>query len=99
MGGRKQLTYAQHQELGPRLKEARKLLMDAQLRICNGLGTSSKPCRAITRMLDILDLRVKHELDEVIFRDFPEKETQELIRTYYGPTSRDRVVLHRKPSE
>jgi len=95
--GKKKLTYAQHQELGPRIKEARKLLMDAQLRICNGLGTSSKACRIITKILNDFDLKLKNELDNVIFNDYEEKDTQELIRRYYGPTSHDKIVLHQKP--
>lgn len=92
MAGKK-LTEVQHRELGPRIKEARRLLMDAQLRICNGLGTSSKACRIITKILNDFDLKLKNELDNVIFRDYPDKSTQELVRHYYAPANRDRVQL------
>jgi hypothetical protein len=94
---KKNLTYGQHLELGPRIKEARKLLMDAQLRICNGMGTSKKPCRAITQMLNILDLRLKNQLDDIVFEDFPEKDSEEKRGIYYGPAERDRVALLQRP--
>lgn len=92
------LTHAEHLEIGIRVKAVRELLHDdLLLRICNGLGTSSKVCKIMWGITQKLDLELKNELDNLVFRDHEERDTKELIRTNYGPTSNDRVVLLTKP--
>ena len=92
------LTYAEYLEIGIRIKAARVILHDdLLLRICNGLGTSSKVCRIMWGITQQLDMELKNELDNLVFRDHEERDTKELISTNYGPTSKDRVVLITKP--
>jgi hypothetical protein len=95
--GKKILTFAEHLELGARIKETRKLLLDSQLRICNGLGTSSKACKILCQIVRRFDEDLKDELEEVVFRDCPDVDTKERLRVYYRPTSEDRVVLLKRP--
>jgi len=91
---RQHLTYAEYLEIGIRIKAARALLHDdLLLRICNGLGTSSKVCKIMSSITQQLDLELKNELDNLVFRDHEQRDTKELINTNYGPTSNDRVVL------
>lgn len=102
MAQKKAITYAEHLELAARIKETGKLLQDIQLRVGNGLGTSSKPSNIANQIVrKFQDL--KHELDEILFRDFGEGYSEdELKRLYYGPTKYSKVVLHRsraKPDE
>jgi len=90
---RQSLTYAEYLEIGIRIKAARAILHDdLLLRVANGLGTSSKAGRIIWEVTQNLDLQLKNELDNLVFRDHKDRETTELIETNYGPTSKDRVV-------
>ena len=92
------LTYAEYLEIGIRIKAARALLHDNLLpRICNGLGTSSKVCRIMWSITQQLDMELKNELDNLVFRDHEDRDTNELIGTNYGPTCNDRVVRLTKP--
>src|SRR6266498_2368408 len=92
------LTYAEYLEIGIRIKAARALLHDnLLLLICNGLGTSSKVCRIIWSITQQLDMELKNELDNLVFRDHEDRDTNELIGTNYGPTCNDRVVRLTKP--
>jgi hypothetical protein len=94
MGKRKTLSYAQHLELGARIKAARKLLQDIHVRVHNGLGATSKASKIASRVFYLFDSDLRNELDVVIFRDHFERTDKELRRMYYGPTRNDRVVLH-----
>lgn len=42
-------------------------------------------------------MELKNELDNLVFRDHQDRDTNELIETNYGPTSNDRVVRLTKP--
>lgn len=95
MAKKKGLSFAEHLELGARVKEARKLLQDIQLRVNNGLGTSSKASRIANQVFDKFDLYLRHELDEAIRRDHSERDAEELKSIYYSPTKYSKVVLHR----
>jgi hypothetical protein len=98
VGKTKTLSYAEHQELAARVKEARKLLMEINLRVSKGLGKSSKAAKAALRILNSFDLALKHELDEALFRDcdgLPNVDPSELTGLYYGSTRRSKVVLLR----
>ena len=97
-GKRQPLTYAEYLEIGIRIKAARALLHDdLLLRICNGLGTSSKACKIMWSITQQVDMELKNELDNLVFRDHHDRDTNELIETNYGPTSNDRVVRLTKP--
>jgi hypothetical protein len=90
---RQRLTYEDYLEIGIRIKAARVILHDdLLLRIGNGLGTSSKAGKIIWGITQNLDLELKNELDNLVFRDHKDRDTNELIETNYGPTSNDRVV-------
>lgn len=95
---RQRLTYEEYLEIGMRIKAARVILHDdLLLRIGNGLGTSSKAGKIMWAITQNLDLDLKNELDNLVFRDHKDKDTNELIETNYGPTSNDRVVRLTKP--
>jgi len=95
---RQRLTYAEYLEIGIRIKAARALLHDdLRLRICNGLGTSSKVFRIMGSITQQLDMELENELDNLVFRDHHDRDTNELVETNYGPTSKDRVVRLTKP--
>jgi hypothetical protein len=69
-GKRQPLTYAEYLEIGIRIKAARALLHDdLLLRICNGLGTSSKACKIMWSITQQVDMELKNELDNLVFRD------------------------------
>lgn len=90
---RQRLTIEDYLEIGIRVKAARVILHDdLLLRIANGLGTSSKAGKIIWKITQNLDLDLKNELDNLVFRDHRDRDTNELIETNYGPTSNDRVV-------
>ncbi len=96
---RQGLTYAEYLEIGIRVKAARVILHDdLLLRVANGLGTSSKAGKIIWGITQNLDLELKNELDNLVFRDHQDRDTNELIETNYGPTSNDRVVRLTKTS-
>lgn len=94
MANKKTLSFAEHLELGARVKEARKLLQDIQLRVNKGLGTSAKASRIANQVFDKFDSYLRHELDEAVHRDHPDQNPKELTGIYYGPTERSKVVLH-----
>jgi hypothetical protein len=86
-------TYEEYLEIGIRVKAARVILHDdLLLRIGNGLGTSSKAGKSIWGITQNLDLDLKNELDNLVFKDHKDRDTNELIEINYGPTSNDRVV-------
>lgn len=90
---RQRFTYEDYLEIGIRIKAARVILHDdLLLRIANGLGTSSKAGKIIWGITQNLDLELKNELDNLVFRDHQERDTNELIETNYGPTRNDRMV-------
>jgi hypothetical protein len=96
MGRKKSLSYAEHQEIAARIKEARKLLMDIAIRVANGLGGSKRPTKTVFRILNLLDHDLKGDLDRVLFEDHRTPENvEELKALYYGPTADNKVVLHR----
>lgn len=94
MGKRKTLSFAEHLDLGARVKETRKLLQDIQIRVHNGLGASSKASKIASQVFDKFDLYLRHELDEAVHRDHPDQNPKELTGIYYGPTKNSKVVLH-----
>lgn len=100
MQHKKSLTYAEHQELGARIKEARKLLMDILMRVGDGLGTSTKAAKLAQQIWDKFDEDLRSELDEVLFRDCcGDASSEELKGIYYGPTSDSKVVLFRERAD
>jgi hypothetical protein len=97
MSPKKSLTYGEHQELGARIKEARKLLMDILMRVGNGLGTSAKAAKLASQIWDKFDQDLRGELDSVLFRDcYGDATSEELKAIYFGPTSDSKVVLFRE---
>ena len=90
---RQRLTYEDYLEIGIRVEAARVILHDdLLLRIGNGLGTSSKAGKIIWKITQNLDLNLRSELDNLVFKDHRDRDTNELIETNYGPPSNDRVV-------
>src|SRR5438132_7196471 len=97
LGKTKTLSCEEHQVLGARVKAARALLMDINLKVSRGLGTSAKASRIAHQILEKFDLGLKHELSNVADRDCPDIDSMTL---YYGPTKDNKVVHHsRKPSK
>jgi hypothetical protein len=74
------LTLEQHRQLSLKLREIRSLL---------SLFLSTRRNRVAERFGDHIS-KIKCEMDEVVFQDFPELEHIEQCRVYYGnPTLED----------
>jgi hypothetical protein len=92
------LTYAEHLQIGMRIKEARKLLqLHLLLTICNGLPNKSKAARTMWRVFSRdFDEELRNELQKLAYRDCGNQDV-DWDGIYYGPTAGDRTVLLQKP--
>jgi len=79
---KKQLTFEEHKQLGATLHWMRENFLRARTVIGNGLGTSSKPSRQSARILAAID-ELRSELEEVVYRDFPDRHREEKLSCYY----------------
>jgi len=77
----KKLSFEDHQEMGDALYRMRNELMEFRGKIGK---KSSKPSRQLQQALSKIE-RARCLLDNELFADFPERETNELTRVYYGP--------------
>jgi hypothetical protein len=93
MGNVKKLTYAEHLALGARVKAAKELLQDIEIRVNNGFGTSSKLAKLSSHIMRKFSLDLCDKLDEVVFRDFRDSADEDLTKLYYGSSKKSKVVL------
>jgi len=94
VGKTKTLTCSEHQVLAARVKAARALIMEINVKVSKGLGKSAKASRIAYQILEKFDLGLTHELSDVADHDCPDFDS---ITLYYGST---KVVHHsRKPSK
>lgn len=78
--GKKGFTYDEHVILAGRLKQARQIIVSAVTETADRVGSSSRSHRLATQVLDRLD-ELRCELDNVLCRDFPDREYRGV---YYG---------------
>ena len=77
------LSWEEHLELGAELKSIRDRLLHIAMEMSNRVGKATKASRtahAAQRSVDEL----KCEMDSLVFKAFPEKGFDDLVRVYYG---------------
>ena len=82
MGKRKTLTYAEHLAVSERLKESRRILHEASVRIEDGFSRRSDAFKIIQRIIKKLDDKLIPELLAVALRDCSESGRDELSKVY-----------------
>jgi hypothetical protein len=88
---RKSLTFEEHKKLGATISWMRENFATARILISKGLGSSSNLSKQAQRILDSLD-ELRDGLEEVVYRDFPQRDREEKLSCYY-PTRKDYEVL------
>lgn len=82
MGKRKSLTYSAHLDVSERIKESRKILHEASVRIEVGFGRRSEAFRIIQRIIRKIGDKLIPELSVVLLRDCIEIDRDELSKVY-----------------
>jgi hypothetical protein len=98
MGQKKTLSYAEHLDIGARVKATNDLLREILFRTSKGLGTSAKASKLAYKIAEQSFQELRSQLDDLLFadcRDRPDVTPEQLKTIYYGSTKDSKVVLHR----
>jgi len=74
-------TFGDYERIGAKFKKVERALIDLEMDVAK---TFTKQIYNKMRPADKTISKVKCELDDKIFCEFPEKETQELCKVFYG---------------
>lgn len=78
----KKPTYEEYIDIGKEFKRVQHDLMDLHIRAAKLHGkTQVSDMRNAMKYLD----KTKSKLDDRLFSDYPEKDTNELCKVFYGP--------------
>lgn len=78
---RNKRTFDDYKRIGEKFKAVESALLDLEIDVSN---TFTKAIYHKMRTADKTLSKVKSELDDKIFVEFPEKNTQELCEVFYG---------------
>jgi len=78
---RKKRTFEDYERIGEKFKKVEHALIDLQIDVSN---TFTIAIYNKMRQADKTLSKVKSELDDKIFVEFPEKDAQELCNVFYG---------------
>ena len=76
------MTLEEHRELGRILQEARNRLVVNSNKLANVYGKTKKPILKLERAADLID-EVRSLLDDKLFEEYPDLESEEGCRYYY----------------